>query len=83
MLLRRLYVFFIVLLLVSVGFHMMKRMDVAPRAYPNRPLYNTPVLLGYGPIQGIVKGQGRFHHTQAQVGRRRGRGRRDPWDLEK
>jgi hypothetical protein len=84
MLLRRLYVFFIVLLVVSAVFHLMKRLNTVPRqAGPIKALYKTPVLLGYGPIQGVVKGQGRFHRTQVQVGRRRGRSRKKSLDSDK
>lgn len=63
MLLRRLEVFFIILLLVTTGYHLMKRQDKARQGVllelkPRLPLLRTPVLLGFGPIhQG--RGQGR------------------------
>lgn len=88
MLLRRIYVFFIVLLVVTALFHLLKRLDENSRmsqakrihnlSEPKSPLLKTPIILGYG----TIKGRGMFHRTQEQiVGRRRGRSRVDSWDL--
>jgi hypothetical protein len=87
MLLRRLYVFFIVLLVITTSFHLLKRLDEHSRMSRAKQLVNqthatipsvqpypqkTLIMLGYG----TIKGRGSFRRTQVQiVGRRRSRSR--------
>lgn len=67
MLLRRLEVFFIVLLLITTGYHMMKHQEKTSKGVllelkPRLPPLKTPILLGFGPIRS--KSMGRRRRTQ-------------------
>lgn len=97
MLLRRLEVFFVILLAVTVVFHGFKYTDWYSRLNHERQRNDITHQKHENPVAkpipfyktplllgyGSIKGRGQFHRTQIQVvGRRRRRGRKDQWDSD-